>query len=38
MDKLFTEFLMEKVYVAGLSKVTLKGYRVTWRTFKRIIK
>jgi site-specific recombinase XerD len=38
MDKLFTEFLMEKEYVAGLSKVTLQGYRVTWRTFKRIIR
>ncbi len=38
MDKLFDEFLMEKEYVADLSKVTLKGYKVTWRTFKRIIK
>ena len=38
LDKLFEDFLMEKEYVCGLSKLTLKGYRVMWRTFKRIIK
>ena len=38
MEKLFNDFLMEKEYVCGLSKVTLKGYRVAWRTFKRIVK
>lgn len=38
MEKLFADFLMEKEYVCGLSKVTLKGYKVTWRTFKRIVK
>jgi integrase/recombinase XerD len=29
---------MEKEYVCGLSKTTLKGYRVTWRTFDRLVK
>jgi len=38
MEKLFDDFLLEKEYVNGLSKVTLKGYRVTWKTFKRIVK
>ena len=38
MDELFAEFMMEKEYVCGLSKTTLKGYWVTWRTFKRFIK
>ena len=38
MDKLFAEFMIEKEYVCGLSKTTLKGYWVTWRTFKRFIK
>jgi len=38
MEKLFNDFLLEKEYVNGLSKVTLKGYRVTLRTFKRIVK
>ena len=38
MEKLFDDFLLEKEYVCGLSKVTLKGYRVTWKTFKRIVK
>ena len=37
MEDLFEQFLMEKEYVNGLSKVTLKGYRVTWRTFKRLV-
>lgn len=37
MEKLFNDFLLEKEYVCGLSKITLKGYRVTWRTFKRIV-
>ncbi len=30
--------MMEKEYVCGLAKVTLKGYWVTWRTFKRFVK
>jgi len=38
MDKLFAEFMIEKEYVCGLAKVTLKGYRVSWRTFKRLVK
>jgi hypothetical protein len=38
MEKLFNDFLLEKECVNGLSKVTLKGYRVTLRTFKRIVK
>jgi site-specific recombinase XerD len=38
MGKLFNDFLLEKEYANGLSKVTLKGYRVTLRTFKRIVK
>ena len=38
MEDLFEQFLMEKEYVSGLSKVTLKGYRVSWRTFKRIVR
>jgi hypothetical protein len=37
MEKLFAEFLMEKEYVCGLSKLTLQSYRVTWRTFKRLV-
>jgi len=37
MDNLFKDFLLEKEYIAGLSKNTLKGYSVSWRTFKRII-
>ncbi|MGA9769579.1 MAG: hypothetical protein WBV94_11095 [Blastocatellia bacterium] len=38
MDELFAEFMMEKEYVCGLAKVTLKGYRVSRRTFKRLVK
>jgi hypothetical protein len=38
MDESFAEFMMEKEYFCGLAKVTLKGYRVSWRTFKRLVK
>ena len=37
MEELFEQFLMEKEYVSGLSKVTLTGYRVSFRTFKRMV-
>lgn len=37
MGKLFDEFLIEKEYVCGLSKLTLQSYRVMWRTFKRLV-
>jgi hypothetical protein len=38
MDKLFDDFMLEKEYVCGLSKVTLKSYRGSWQAFKRITK